>query len=52
MTFRELDTVILKHELPAHGLRAGDIGAVVGVYPDGLQVELSRRPERLWDSSR
>ncbi len=39
MTFRELDTVILEHDLPAHGLCAGDIGAVVGVYPDGLHVE-------------
>lgn len=40
MTFRALDTVILKHDLPAHGLCEGDIGAVVEVYdPDGLDVE-------------
>jgi hypothetical protein len=40
MTFRVLDTVILKHDLPAYGLCEGDIGAVVEVYdPDGLDVE-------------
>lgn len=40
MTFRVLDTVILKHDLPAHGLCEGDLGAVVEVYDqDGLDVE-------------
>jgi hypothetical protein len=35
-----LDTVVLSHDLPAHGLRAGDLGTVVEVYePDGLEVE-------------
>ncbi len=35
-----LDTVVLVRDLPAHGLRAGDLGAVVETYPpDGLEVE-------------
>jgi hypothetical protein len=29
---RELDTVALKHDLPAHGLKCGDIGTVVHGY--------------------
>lgn len=40
MTFNELDTVVLKRDLPEFGLRCGDLGAVVHVYtPDGLEVE-------------
>lgn len=40
MKYKALDTVVLSHDLPAHGLRAGDLGAVVEVYePDGLEVE-------------
>jgi len=40
MTFRELDTVVLKADIPPHGLRRGDIGAVVHVYgTDGVEVE-------------
>jgi len=40
MRFRELDTVVLVADLPEHGLRKGDLGAVVQVYkPDGLEVE-------------
>ncbi len=40
MTHRVLDTVVLARDLPAYGLRAGDLGAVVEVYaPDGLEVE-------------
>lgn len=40
MTFKELDTVVLERDLPDHGLRRGDLGAVVHVYrPDGLEVE-------------
>lgn len=43
MTFRPLDTVILVHDVPQHGLRAGDVGAVVEVYDDGtLEVEFVR----------
>ncbi len=40
MPFAALDTVVLVRDLPEHGLRAGDLGAVVEVYPpDGLEVE-------------
>lgn len=40
MSFKELDTVVLDRDLPDHGLRRGDLGAVVQVYrPDGLEVE-------------
>jgi len=40
MKFRCLDTVVLNRDLPVHGLKRGDVGAVVEVYePDGLQVE-------------
>jgi hypothetical protein len=38
--FNLLDTVVLNRELPDYGLRRGDLGAVVDVYPpDGLEVE-------------
>ena len=40
MNYKLLDTVVLNRDLPQHGLRAGDLGAVVEVYePDGLEVE-------------
>ena len=40
MTYRVLDTIVLDRDVPEHGLRAGDLGAVVEVYtPDGLEVE-------------
>ena len=40
MTISLLDTVVLGRDLPEHGLRRGDIGAVVEVYePDGVEVE-------------
>ncbi|MGH7831318.1 MAG: DUF4926 domain-containing protein [Candidatus Binatia bacterium] len=40
MKYNLLDTVVLNRDLPQHGLRAGDLGAVVEVYePDGLEVE-------------
>jgi hypothetical protein len=40
MTYRVLDTIVLDRDMPEHGLRAGDLGAVVEVYePDGLEVE-------------
>jgi hypothetical protein len=40
MTFQVLDTIVLDRDLPDHGLRRGDLGAVVEVYePDGLEVE-------------
>lgn len=40
MKFAMLDTVVLTHDLSEHGLRAGDLGAVVEVYgEDGVEVE-------------
>jgi hypothetical protein len=40
MTLHSLDVVVLTHDLPAHGLRAGDLGAIVEVYsPDAVGVE-------------
>ena len=40
MRFKVLDTVVLSTDLPEHGLRQGDLGAVVHVYEsDGLEVE-------------
>lgn len=40
MAFEVLDTVVLKHDLPALGLQAGDLGAVVETYgANGLEVE-------------
>ena len=38
--FKLLDTVALTHDLPAQGLRQGDLGAIVEVLaPDGWEVE-------------
>jgi hypothetical protein len=43
MDFALLETVVLNRDLPAHGLRAGDLGGVVDVYPDnGVEVEFVR----------
>ena len=40
MTIQVLDTVVLMKDIPSHGLRKGDLGAVVDTYePDGLEVE-------------
>lgn len=40
MEYKSRETVVLLRDLPAHYLRAGDLGAVVEVYePDGLEVE-------------
>ena len=38
--FRELETVILTHGIKEHGLRAGDMGAVVNVYDRGKAAEV------------
>jgi len=40
MDYKLLDTVVLVRSLPDHGLREGDLGTVVELYPpDGLEVE-------------
>jgi Domain of unknown function (DUF4926) len=38
--FKLLDTVALTHDIPAAGLRRGDLGAIVEVLaPDAMEVE-------------
>ncbi len=37
---RELDTVVLTHDIEEHGLKNGDVGAVVHCYPDGKAFEV------------
>lgn len=38
--FHELDTVVLMHDHPEAGLRAGDLGAIVHQHtPDRFEVE-------------
>lgn len=40
MTLHALDVVVLNEDLPAHGLRRGDLGTVVDVYsPMAVEVE-------------
>ena len=37
---KALDVVVLEHDIPAHRLRRGDLGAIVEVYgPDAFEVE-------------
>ena len=36
---RESDTVVLAHDIPEHGLKKGDVGAVVHRYGDGAAWE-------------
>ncbi|MEW5931864.1 MAG: DUF4926 domain-containing protein [Gemmatimonadota bacterium] len=36
----ELETVVLGRDLPDHGLRRGDVGAVVHAYADGAAYEV------------
>jgi hypothetical protein len=43
VNFEVLDTVVLERDLPEHGLRRGDLAAIVEVYQsDGLEVEFVR----------
>ena len=40
--FRELDSVVLVRDIPAAGLRAGDLGAIVLLYsPSEFEVEFA-----------
>ena len=40
MRYKLLDSIVLLHDIPAHGLCAGDLGTIVEIYePDGLEVE-------------
>jgi hypothetical protein len=43
MNYKLMDSVVLVRDLPEHGLRKGDLGAVVELYePDGMEVEFVR----------
>lgn len=47
MTYRELDTVVLNHDLPEHGLQRGDVGAIVHLHAaDAFEVEFVRASGR------
>ena len=37
---KELDAVVLTRDLPAHELKAGDVGAVVHVYAPGSSIDV------------
>lgn len=37
---RELDTIVLTHDLPEHSLKCGDVGAVVHCYSDSKAYEV------------
>ncbi len=37
---RELDLAVLTHDIEDHGLKAGDVGAVVHCYEDKLGFEV------------
>jgi len=37
---RELETVVLLHDVSQHGLKSGDVGAVVHRYGDGKAFEV------------
>lgn len=38
MKVKVADTVVLDHDLPEHGLRSGDLGAIVEVLPNSLLI--------------
>lgn len=38
--FRELETVVLTRDIPDHGLKEGDMGAVVNVYDNGNAADV------------
>ena len=38
--FKELETVVLTHNIPEHDLKEGDMGAVVNVYGRGKVAEV------------
>lgn len=43
MTFRELQTVVLEHDVPEHGLCKGDLGAIVLMHDQThFEVEFVR----------
>jgi hypothetical protein len=48
MAYSVLDTVVLNRDLPEHGLKRGDLGAIVEIYDgDALEVEFVAASGRL-----
>ena len=39
-TIKELDPVVLTSDLPAHGLKRGDVGTAVMVHQNGVAFEV------------
>lgn len=40
MSIKLLDTVVMRRDVPSHGLKSGDVGAVVQVHSDdSVEVE-------------
>jgi len=39
-TIRDLDTVVLTHDIEGHGLKEGNLGTVVHYYGDGAEFEV------------
>jgi hypothetical protein len=37
---KELDTIVLSHDVEVYGLKQGDIGAIVHVYKDEVAYEV------------
>lgn len=37
---KELELVVLKRDIPEHGLTCGDVGTIVHVYEDGEAYEV------------
>ena len=46
MTFQELDTVVLRRDLPKYKLRRGDLGAIVMSHRSAFDVEFVRASGR------
>ena len=43
MKFKNMEPVVLVRDIPEHGLQAGDLGAIVEIYPrGGVEVEFVR----------
>lgn len=41
---KELDTIVLTHDIEEHGLEKGDIGVAVHCYGDGSAYEVEFAP--------
>ena len=46
---KELDVIILNHDIQEHGLKKGSEGAIVHCYQDGQAFEVEF-VDKLWDS--